>query len=122
MADWEELIAPALRTYFRLTEEWGLSDQEQSSLLGEPEDANMVLWRQGAVEDVGSEALERISLLLGIYRALHTIFNDQNQANSWPMRNHLSGDWAGTTALAHMLSDGIPGLRRVHAHLLSQLD
>lgn len=122
MTKHHELSEPALRTFFRLAEEWSLSTDEQTSLLGIPDQATLARWRQGAIDRVDDGVLVRISLLLGIYRALHTVFNDRNQANGWLGRIHVDGQFQGTSALAHMLKEGLPGLQLVHAQLNALLN
>lgn len=119
MTDYEKLAGPALRTFFRLAQEWSLSEQEQAILLGDPGAAALALWRRDDVDLVSTEVLMRISLLLGIYRALHTLFRDQSQANAWMGRTHVAGQFKGASALAHMLREGLPGIRRVHSYLVA---
>ena len=122
MTDYEELKGPALRTFFRLAQEWSLSERDQSILLGEPDAAALALWRRGDFDLVGTEVLVRISLLLGIYRALHTVFSDRSQANAWVSRVQVAGLFKGTSALAHMLDEGMPGMRCVHDRVFALLD
>ena len=122
MTDYEELAGPALRTFFRLAQEWSLSEREQSILLGEPDADALALWRRGDFDLISAEVLMRISLLLGIYRGLHTIFSDRSQANAWVGRVQVAGLFKGTSALAHMLGEGVPGVRRVHGRVLALLD
>ncbi|EQM88083.1 MULTISPECIES: hypothetical protein [Stenotrophomonas] len=122
MTDHLALEGPALRTFFRLAEEWSLSTCEGSNLLGIPDESLLERWCQGAIDQVDCEVLVRISLLLGIYRALHTVFSDRNQANGWLRRVQVTGKFQSTSALAHMLKEGFPGLQRVHAHLMALLD
>ncbi|WP_313206928.1 hypothetical protein [Stenotrophomonas sp.] len=121
MTDCEELREPALRVFFRLAEEWSLSEQEQSILLASNV-GELGRWRQGIANDVGADVLTRVSLLLGIYKALHTLFADRGQANAWLRRNHVAGEFLDTTALGHMLSNGLPGMQRVHGKLVGQLE
>jgi len=80
------LEGPALRVFSGISRAWSLSKLEQSSILGQPIDASTPLEETGVVEELLPETLERISYVIGIYRALHTIFPDPKQADTWIRR------------------------------------
>ena len=65
------LSGPALRTFFALAERWGLSADEQRALLGWPSRSTFFAWRKGQVAAVPYDTLTRLSLLVGIYKALN---------------------------------------------------
>jgi hypothetical protein len=48
------------------------------------------------------ETLERISYVLGIYRALHILLPSQQQANSWVRRPDTGAPFKGDTAMRLM--------------------
>ncbi len=120
MNDLDDLRGPAFRTFFGLAKSWGLSEEEQSGLLGHSPDL-VELWRQGAIDAAQPGDVARVALFLGIYRALHTIFSNGEQADAWPRRVHVTGPLKGSTALDYMLKEGLPGLKYVHTHLTALL-
>ena len=119
LMNWRDLREPACRTFLELARAWGLTEEERILLLGCSCNIELSKWRRGDVETMGLESITRVSLLLGIYSMLHTVFSDPAQADSWPKRAHVSGALLGTTALQRMLSAGLTGMRQVHEQLQS---
>ena len=58
--DRKDLTGPALRTFFRIAEAWGLQEQEQMRLLGLESRSTLQSWKRGAVSTIPKDALERI--------------------------------------------------------------
>jgi hypothetical protein len=52
------------------------------------------------------DTLDRISYILGIYKALHILFSDDNRADEWVRRPNNASMFGGMTALQFMLRDG----------------
>lgn len=72
-----------------------------------------------AVSDLPEkDSLETISRLVSIWRSLHMIFENEDQANTWIRRPNLAFD--NKTALSVMI-DEPDGLERVKKYLLAQL-
>lgn len=115
------LRGPGLRTFFLLAAEWQLSETEQVILLGSPAAADFQGWRRGDVATANGDVLERISLLLRIYRAIRTLLPDDERANLWIRAPNSAPLFGGRSALDHMLDGGVAGLWRVRAYLDSQL-
>lgn len=117
MTNLEELRGPAFRAFVGLARAWKLTDSEQLLLLGCPSGADFSHWKEGDLATLGVDAITRISLLLGIYSALHAIFTDPDQADTWLGRTHANGELAGGRALDLMVCNGLPGVRQVHGQL-----
>jgi hypothetical protein len=47
--DRKDLTGPALRTFFRIAEAWGLKEQEQMRLLGLDSRSTYQSWKRGAI-------------------------------------------------------------------------
>ena len=58
--DRKDLTGPALRTFFRIAEAWGLKEQEQMRLLGLDSRSTYQSWKRGAIAALPKDALERI--------------------------------------------------------------
>lgn len=82
----QELAGSGLRTFIRISEKWQMSPEQQSSLLGCEDRRILDSWRRSDCADVPHDVLIRISYVLGIYKALHTIFPNALQADGWIMR------------------------------------
>lgn len=80
------LRGSAMRTFFRICGACGLIDGEISTLLGAVPLGTLVVWRGGIYNDVPDTVMERVGHVLGIYRALHTIFHEAERADGWLSR------------------------------------
>lgn len=105
----------ALKAFFNLAREWGLSRDEQITLLGKPSARTYYRWRNGAVAGLPHDTLERISVLLGIYKATHILLPVAERANAWVKRPNKA--FGGETALAVMLKGRVDHLYRVRRYL-----
>ncbi|CRD59147.1 antitoxin Xre/MbcA/ParS toxin-binding domain-containing protein [Stenotrophomonas maltophilia] len=112
--------AAALRIFTNIAKAWSLTDWEQSEILGQPVSDAFALATTGVVDDLWPETLERMSHVIGIYAALHTIFRDQKQADGWIRRPNLAPLFGGAPALLLMRSGRIDDLASVREHLEQQ--
>jgi hypothetical protein len=111
----KRLSAPAIRSFFLLAESWQLSVGEQIALLGHPAESTYFKYKAERDGTLSFDTLTRISLLLGIYKALHILYPDDALADRWiklPNSNPLFG---GKPALDLMMSgmDGLYQVRRL---------
>jgi Protein of unknown function (DUF2384) len=107
------MSGPALRSFFRIASAWQLSVNEQRALLGWPAPSTYHKYKSGDTGTLSFDTLTRISLVLGIYKALHILYPDLQLADRWvklPNGNPLFG---GKPALALMAGGGIDGLLQV---------
>ncbi len=111
----------ALKAFFRIADAWGLDTEEQMMLLG-GQTSTYRQWRDGHIsEGLPTETLERISLVLNIYAALHTLLPDAALADAWPRRPNSAPLFGGGDALAKMLSGTLNDLRSVALYLQSHV-
>jgi hypothetical protein len=119
--DPEALAGPALRTFFRIAQAWDLSAAEQMVLLGDPPRSTFYKWReqsaQGPVARLPRDVLERISYVLGIWKALQVLFPDPARADGWIRRPNDAPPFGGRPALALMLSGNVADLYLVRRYL-----
>lgn len=109
----KRLSAPAMRTFLSIAAAWGLTVAERRGLLGWPAPSTYHKYKAGAVGALSFDMLTRISLVLGIYAALHILYPDPALADRWvklPNSNPLFG---GQPALTLMVDAGIDGLYQV---------
>ncbi len=114
------IATPALRVFMEIAEAWKLTHQEQAGILGVPVGVAQARLEAFEVNDLLPETLERISYLLGIYRALHTLFPNEQQANTWVRRPNTGAPFNGDTALRLMCSGRIGELATVREYLEAQ--
>ncbi len=75
-----KLSGPAIRAFLNISEKWHLNDQDKIKLLGSPGRTTFYKWKTAKDAVLPKDTLERISYILGIYKALHLIFSDSNYA------------------------------------------
>jgi Protein of unknown function (DUF2384) len=107
------MSGPALRTFFNVAAAWELTTAEQRALLGWPAESTFFKYKAGPPPTLPYDMLMRVSLVLGIYKALHILYPEPDLANRWvrlPNNNPLFG---GKPALALMTEGGMDGLYQV---------
>ena len=110
-----EVDAVALKAFFNLAGEWGLGREEQITLLGGPSARTYYRWKAGDVSALPRDTLERISVLLGIYKAIHILLPDFQRANGWIKRPNKA--FGGASALGVMLNGQVAHLYEVRRYL-----
>ena len=118
--DRKGLSGPALRTFFRIAELWGLSVDEQMALLGLTARSTFFKWKKDPNPVLPKDTLERISYLLGIYKAIQVLLPDEQAADEWVRRPNAAAPFAGRSALDRMLSGQVADLFVVRQYLDAQ--
>jgi len=116
----EELSAPALRAFFRIADAWGLSTAQQRTLLGNPPSSTFFKWKKAQAGNLSRDVLERISYVLGIYKALQILFPDASRADAWISRPNDAPLFHGQSALDRMLGGNVSDLFVVRQYLDAQ--
>lgn len=118
--DRRSLSGPALRTFFRIAEVWKLSVDQQITLLGLSSRSTYFKWKKSPDVALPKDTLERISYVLGIYKALQILLPDEAAADEWIKRPNKAQPFGGRTALDRMLSGNIADLYVVRQYLDAQ--
>jgi hypothetical protein len=113
----ERLGGPALRTFFRIADAWGLSGEQARTLLGNPSRSTFYEWKKDAPASLPRDTLERISYLLGIYKALQILLPDAQAADAWVRKPNQAPLFGGRPALERMLSGNVADLYVVRQYL-----
>lgn len=111
------IAAAGLRAFFRIADAWGLGVDEQITLLGSPGRSTYFKWKRESSASLPRDVLERISYLLGIYKALQILLPDTAAADSWVRRPNLAPPFGGRSALERMLSGNVADLYLVRQYL-----
>ena len=115
-----ELAGPALRAFFRIADAWGLKGAEARRLLGDPPESTFYKWKKQRDGAPGRDVIERISYLLGIFKALELLFPDPTRADAWIRRPNDAAPFGGGSALDRMLSGNVADLYVVRSYLDAQ--
>lgn len=114
------LSAAALRTFFNIARDWGLSTGEQMQLLGLNASSTYFKWKKDPDVALSRDTLERISYILGIYKALQILLPDPAAADAWVRKHNTATLFGGRSALARMLSGNVADLYVVRQYLDAQ--
>ena len=114
----KNLTGPALRTFFRIADAWGLKEAEQMRLLGLDSRSTFQSWKRGAVAAIPKDALERISYVMGIYKGLKVLL--PKSANDWVRKPNRNPVFAGRSALERMASGNVADLYVVRQYIDAQ--
>lgn len=113
-----EMSAAGLRAFFRIAGDWDLSVEEQIVLLGSPGRSTFFKWKQSPQSArLGRDTLERLSLLLGIYKALQILLPQPAAADTWIKRPNSAPPFGGRRALDRMLAGNVSDLVAVRQYL-----
>lgn len=113
----EHLAGPALRTFFRIAEAWGLSSEEARTLLGGLPRSTYFVWKKTGHGQLARDTLERLSYILGIYKALQILLPDAASADAWVRKPNAAPLFGGKPALQRMLSGNVADLYVVRQYL-----
>ncbi|HEY6483803.1 MAG TPA: MbcA/ParS/Xre antitoxin family protein [Steroidobacteraceae bacterium] len=115
-----EAGAAGLRAFSRIAELWHLSIAEQLTLLGLSSRSTYFKWRRDPHAKLPRDTLERLSYLLGIYKALQLLLPDPKAADEWIRLPNDAPPFGGSCALARMLSGNVADLYLVRQYLDAQ--
>ncbi|MGH8229623.1 MAG: antitoxin Xre/MbcA/ParS toxin-binding domain-containing protein [Steroidobacteraceae bacterium] len=112
-AERERLTPAALEAFFNIMSRWQVRDEAARQLLGGVTNGPYYdMKRAPAGRTLNADRLLRISFLVGIFEALHSL-HGESLADEWvrlPNQNRL---FRGATPLAYMLRGGVPALQLV---------
>ena len=113
----DRLSRPGLRTFFNIATEWRLTVIQQRVLLGGVAPSTYHKWKSGAAGTLSYDQLDRISLVLGVYKALKLLFADDATGVRWLKAGNTDLPFAGGSPLDRMLRGGIDDLYAVRRYL-----
>ena len=115
-----KMSGPAMRTFFNVAASWGLDNEEERGLLGWLPASTFYKYKAGQVGALGYDVLTRISLVLGIYKALHILYAEPSLADRWVKLPNSNQMFGGKPALTLMTDGGMDGLYQVRRLLDSR--
>ncbi len=115
--DRRKLSPAALRAFFRIAALWDLSVEEQMTLLGLTTRSTFFNWQKKPDVALPRDTLERISYVLGIYKALQILLPEDRAADGWIRRPNAAPPFGGRSALDRMLSGQVADLYTVRQYL-----
>lgn len=105
-------MAEAAVNLFRL---WGLTDADACTLLGGISTATYNRWKRGEIGRLAVDQKTRLSILMGIHKALRILFTENERVYAWVKKPNRAFD--GKSALDIMLQGQIMDLFDVRFYL-----
>lgn len=111
-----------LRTFRAIGKAWNLSETEQAILLTGSAENLASSTEETPYSALSEETLRRLSYILNIYAALHTLLPVPERANAWVREPNSAALFGGATALHRMLGGNTNDIEVVFNYLQSQLN
>jgi Protein of unknown function (DUF2384) len=106
------LSPAAVKGLLRIAAHWKLKDDETRVLLGGISSGSFYALKNRAAKTLDQDQLTRISLLIGIYKALNILFGKE-LADAWISLPNANAMFGGESPLEYMKKGGIPAFVRV---------
>lgn len=111
------LSASALKAFANIVARWGLNEPQSRGLLGGVASSTFHAWKTNPKgRKLDQDALMRISLVIGIYKALNIYFG-KPWADRWVTLANRGPLFGGGTPIDYMLRHGQPGMVEVRRML-----
>lgn len=108
----------ALSVFFNIMAAWQVKTKDQIVLLGKPAESTFYNWKKGKASNLSADTLERISYVMGIYKALGILFSQREQADAWLQKPNKA--FNGESALQFMLKGSMVHLSDMRRYLDAQ--
>jgi hypothetical protein len=106
------LSSSAIPAFFKLAQAWHLRDEAARQLLGGVSHGVFYQLKQGQRKTLDQDKLTRISLLIGIFRALNVLYS-RKLADAWVGLPNSNPMFEGEAPVRYMIKGGVPALVRV---------
>jgi hypothetical protein len=110
----EDEAAAMFRAALNLFRLWGVTDDQAGTLLDLPP-RTFARWKAGALGRISRDGKARLSNLMGIHKALRTIFADAQRGYAWVKASNVA--FNDRSALDVMLGGELTDLMRVRRYL-----
>jgi hypothetical protein len=109
------------RVYEGLSRAWSLDENEKFRLLGlsSGDELNEVFG--AALWDIPTGVIERVSVLLSIFKAINTLLPQSSRADEWIRLPNKAPVFRGRSALDVMLSSDVREMYKVRQYLQAQI-
>lgn len=112
--------ARALPVFLRITRAWGLGAEQAAQLLGCGR-STLYRWMDAPEKvELSADQLERLSYVLGIYKALQILYPTPENADGWVKRPNRDSLFAGHAPIERMLGGQVADLYVVRQYLDGQ--
>lgn len=110
----------ALKGFFSIMEKWHVTPDQMRVLLGAVGKGTLYRYQKLPELTLSRDLLERISYILGIYKALRILFPTDERASEWVKKPNSAAPLNGHSALEWMLQGRVTDLADVRRYLDAQ--
>jgi hypothetical protein len=111
------LSTPGFGAFRKLCEALRLTVDEQCTLLGDLPRRTFHRWIAAGVGELGRDQLERISLVLGVFKALQILFPVAERRDAWLRSANSDSPFSGHAPLDYMLQGSLQQLYETRRYL-----
>ena len=109
----KRLSPAAIEGFLKIVDLWQVRDADARQLLGGLSTGSYHGFKKQVTQRVlAQDALTRVSLLIGIFKALNILYSEP-LADAWPTLPNRNALFRGATPLVFMLQNGLPGILEV---------
>jgi hypothetical protein len=101
------LSSAAIKGLLRIATHWELRDEDTRDLLGGMSSGSFYALKNRSSKTLDTDQLTRISLLIGIYKALNILYSPK-LADAWMTLPNANPMFAGYSPLHYLKKGGIP--------------
>lgn len=106
------LSPAAIKGLLRIATHWKLKDEDTRDLLGGISSGSFYALKNRPAKTLDTDQLTRISLLIGIYKALNILYS-RKLADGWMTLQNANPMFGGDSPLSYLKRGGIPAFVRV---------
>ena len=105
----ERLSPAAIKALVKIVDAWSVTQEQARELIGGVSHGKYHEWKRGKASTLKQDELTRVSLLLGIYRALNILYS-KSLASAWVKLHNTNPLLTGDTPLDYMIRGGVPAM------------
>jgi hypothetical protein len=106
------LSRSAIGAFFKMVDVWRVRDEAARQLLGGVSNGVYYQLKSGHKKTLDQDKLTRISLLIGVFKALNVLYS-RKLADAWLTLSNSNPMFAGETPLTYLVRGGVPAMVRV---------
>lgn len=111
----------ALEVFFNIAKKWSLTNEQQMCILGSIPKTTFYHWKKKAENKLdvtlSKDTLERISYVMGIFKALNILLPTEEAASLWIHKPNSAPLFNNLTALDKMLAGNVADLADIRRFL-----
>ena len=115
----QRLSPAAIEAILKIADKWGLKSDDAMRLLGGISNGRYFELKKKRKGVLTQDELTRVSLLIGIFKALNILFSER-LANQWVLRPNSNPMFKNQPPLLFLIQGGMPGMLAVRRLLDSR--